>query len=101
MTESAQASRTRGKGTVKVGVVTSDCLDKTVTVRVVTPTQHRLYHRIVRSTSKFMAHDPENRCKSGDMVEIVECRPLSKQKRWRVVRVVRAAATAGEQKTNP
>ncbi|MFQ5720429.1 MAG: 30S ribosomal protein S17 [Acidobacteriota bacterium] len=95
MTDSTQAATTRGRGTTKVGVVVSHCLDKTVTVKVVTPTRHRLYLRTVRRTSKFMAHDPENRCTSGDTVEIVECRPLSKRKRWRVTRIVRAAPARG------
>ena len=79
------------RGTTKTGVVTSDAMDKTVSVKVVTPVRHRRYHRIVRRTSKFMAHDPENRCKSGDTVEIRECRPFSKRKRWKVIRIVRAS----------
>ncbi len=82
------------RGTTKIGVVVSDVMDKTVTVKVVTPMKHRKYHRIVRRTAKFMAHDPENRCKNGDTVEIRESRPLSKNKKWRVVRVVRAAEVA-------
>ena len=77
------------RGTTKTGVVTSDAMDKTVSVKVVTPVKHHMYHKIMRRTAKFMAHDPENRCKSGDTVEIRECRPLSKQKRWKVVRIVR------------
>ena len=91
MSESAQ-SGSRRRGTTKVGVVTSDVLDKTITIKVVTPSQHPLYHRTVRRTAKFMAHDPQNRCREGDTVEIVESRPLSKRKRWRVTRIVRAAA---------
>ncbi len=83
---------TRRRGTTKTGVVVSDGMDKTVTVQVVAPIEHRFYRRIVRQTAKFMAHDPENRCKKGDTVEITECRPLSRRKRWRVVRVVRAGA---------
>ncbi len=99
MTELAQRARARQRGTSKIGVVVSDGLDKTVTVKVVTPTQHRLYQRTVRRTSKFMAHDPQNRCKSGDTVEIVECRPLSKRKRWRVARIVRPAAGGRQEAT--
>jgi small subunit ribosomal protein S17 len=86
----------RGGGTTKVGVVIADTLDKTVTVKVVTPTRHALYGRIVRRTARFMAHDEQNRCHTGDTVEIRECRPLSKRKRWRVVRVVRAGTQAPE-----
>lgn len=92
MSETVKSVRVRGRGTTKVGVVVSDRSDKTVTVKVVTPTQHRLYLRTVRRTTKFMAHDPENRCKTGDTIEIVECRPLSKRKRWRVTRIVRQGA---------
>ena len=96
MTESIQQERPRRQGTSKVGVVVSDVLDKTVTVKVVTPTKHPLYHRTVRKTSKFMAHDPRNLCRNGDMVEIVESRPLSKRKRWRVKRIVRQAPERGD-----
>ena len=84
----------RRGGTTKVGLVIADSLDKTVTVKVVTPMRHALYGRTVRRTARFMAHDEQNRCRSGDTVEIRECRPLSKRKRWRVVRVVRAGAQA-------
>ena len=83
------------RGTTKVGVVVSDVCDQTVTIKVVTPSRHKKYQRIVRRTTRFMAHDPENRCKNGDMVEIRECRPMSKLKRWRVVKIVRAAQVVG------
>lgn len=92
MSETVESVQARRRGTIKVGVVVSDGADKTVIVKVVTPTHHRLYLRTVRRTAKFMAHDPENRCKSGDTIEIVECRPLSKRKRWRVTRVIRQGA---------
>ena len=75
-------------------------MDKTVTVKVVTPVEHPKYRRIVRRTAKFMAHDPQNRCKMGDTVEISESRPLSKRKRWRVLRVVRAAKKIKTRETN-
>jgi small subunit ribosomal protein S17 len=92
MVDQAQkaAARTR-RGTTKVGVVVAAAMDKTVTIKVVTPVEHPKYQRIVRRTAKFMAHDPQNRCKMGDTVEISESRPLSKRKRWRVLRIVRAA----------
>ena len=93
-----QAESRRGV-TTKVGIVISDVLDKTVTIKVVTPTKHPMYHRTVRRTAKFMAHDPENRCRTGDTVEIKESRPLSKRKRWRVTRIVRAAAGSGDRAT--
>jgi small subunit ribosomal protein S17 len=90
--ENASPSR---RGTTKVGVVVSDVCDQTVTIKVVTPSRHKKYQRIVRRTTRFMAHDPQNRCKNGDMVEIRACRPISKRKTWRVLRIVRAAPIAG------
>jgi small subunit ribosomal protein S17 len=75
----------------KVGVVTSNRMDKSVVVRVDRIVLHRFYKRYIRRSAKFMAHDEMNRCNVGDTVEIVESRPLSARKRWRVRRVVRAA----------
>jgi len=75
----------------KVGVVTSSRMDKSVVVRVDRIVLHRLYKRYIRRSAKFMAHDEANRCNVGDTVEIVESRPLSARKRWRVRRVIRAA----------
>ena len=76
----------------RVGVVTSDKMDKSVVVNVERLMMHKLYKRFVRRSKKFMAHDEENRCKIGDTVEIVESRPLSSRKRWRVRRILRTAA---------
>ncbi|ANM28596.1 30S ribosomal protein S17 [Acidobacteria bacterium Mor1] len=76
----------------RVGIVTSDKMDKSVTVNVERMMMHKLYKRFVRRSKKFMAHDEENRCKIGDTVEIVESRPLSSRKRWRVRRILRTAA---------
>jgi small subunit ribosomal protein S17 len=84
----------RGRPNVKVGVVTSDRMDKSVVVQVERLLQHPMYKRYVRRTARFMAHDEANACKVGDTVEIVESRPLSKLKRWRVRRIVRAAQGA-------
>ena len=69
----------------------SDKMDKTVVVAVETLVRHPLYGRIVRRTSKFKAHDENNECRIGDVVEIVETRPLSREKRWRVSRVIEKA----------
>jgi small subunit ribosomal protein S17 len=77
--------------TTKVGVVTSNGADKSVVVTVNNFVMHPLYHKFVRSTSKFMAHDEENVCNLGDRVLIEECRPLSKRKRWRVRRIIERA----------
>ncbi len=79
---------------VKTGVVTSDKMDKSVVVRVVRTVKHKVYKRYVRRSTKFMAHDETNQCRVGDTVEIIESRPLSLRKRWRVCRVVRKAAGA-------
>jgi len=77
--------------TTKVGVVTSSAADKSVVVKVENFIMHPLYQKFVRTTSKFMAHDEENSCNAGDRVVIEECRPLSKRKRWRLVRVIEKA----------
>ena len=73
----------------KTGVVVSDKADKTVVVRVDRIVRHKLYKRYIRRKTKFMAHDETNDCKVGDTIEIVESRPLSARKRWRVRRVVK------------
>jgi len=84
-------SQMRGKRKVFVGVVVSDKMDKTVVVAVDRLVRHPLYKKVVRRTSKFYAHDEHNECRVGDIVEIMETRPLSKLKRWRVVRIVQRA----------
>jgi small subunit ribosomal protein S17 len=76
---------------MKTGVVTSDKMDKSVVVRVDRTVKHREYKRYVRRSTKFMAHDETNQCQNGDTVEIIESRPLSLRKRWRVCRIVRKA----------
>ncbi len=84
-------ARPRGRRQVKVGTVISAAMDKTVTVAVPRTAEHPLYHRQIRRTSKFAAHDENNECRVGDRVAIVSCRPLSKRKRWRVREIVRRA----------
>jgi small subunit ribosomal protein S17 len=81
----------RGRRKVRSGVVISDSMDKTVVVKVETLVRHPLYGRIVRRTTKFKAHDENNDCGIGDKVELMETRPLSKDKRWRVSRIVEKA----------
>ena len=78
------------KSTVQ-GVVTSDKMDKSVVVAVERQVRHSLYGKIQRRTSTFLAHNEGNEAKVGDLVEIVEGRPLSRRKRWVVVRIVRRA----------
>ncbi|GIV15094.1 MAG: hypothetical protein KatS3mg022_0529 [Armatimonadota bacterium] len=82
---------TRGRRKVRVGVVVSDRMDKTVVVAVERIMRHPLYGKTVKRTKKFHAHDENNECRVGDVVEIMETRPLSKTKRWRVSRVVQKA----------
>ena len=67
------------------GVVVSDKGDKSIVVRVERRVRHPVYKKIIRRSRKFTAHDPDNACKTGDMVRIRECRPMSKLKRWTVV----------------
>ncbi len=85
------AARAARRVQVKVGRVVSNKMQKTVIVTVENTTTHRLYHRYMKKTSKFAAHDAESRCKVGDTVEIVSSRPLSKSKRWRVREVLKRA----------
>ena len=73
-------------------VVVSNKADKTVVVLVERKFQHPLYHRTVKQSKKFMAHDEANACNIGDLVRIVESRPLSKRKRWAVVEIVQKAS---------
>jgi small subunit ribosomal protein S17 len=91
MTEVTNVSQTRSKRKVFVGVVVSDKMDKTVVVAVDRLVRHPLYKKVVRKTSKFYAHDENNECRIGDIVEIMETRPLSKLKRWRIVRIIQRA----------
>ena len=75
----------------RVGVVVSDKMDKTIVVAVRDNVRHPLYNKIVKKTYKLKAHDEKNDAKIGDTVRVMETRPLSKDKRWRVVRVVEKA----------
>ncbi|GIV18577.1 MAG: hypothetical protein KatS3mg023_0328 [Armatimonadota bacterium] len=82
---------TRGRRKVRVGTVVSDRMDKTVVVAVERMMRHPLYGKTVKRTKKFHAHDENNECRVGDVVEIMETRPLSRTKRWRVARVIQKA----------
>jgi len=81
----------RGPRKVREGIVVSDRMDKTVIVEVERLVRHRLYRRVIRRTARCHAHDSENECAVGDRVRIMETRPLSKTKRWRVVSVLEKA----------
>ncbi|WP_170311605.1 30S ribosomal protein S17 [Vallitalea okinawensis] len=75
----------------RVGVVTSDKMDKTIVVSVVNNVKHPLYGKVMKRTYKLKAHDEENTCHIGDKVKVMETRPLSKDKRWRLVEVIERA----------
>ena len=75
----------------RVGKVVSDKMDKTIVFAIEDNVQHPLYKKIIKRTSKFKAHDEKNECGIGDTVEIMETRPLSKDKRWRLVRIINKA----------
>jgi len=78
----------KGKRKTRTGKVISDKMDKTVVVLVESLGRHPLYKKVVKHTSKFKAHDEANACKVGDVVKIIETRPLSKEKRWRVAEII-------------
>ena len=75
----------------RVGLVSSDKMDKTIVVSIVDNVKHPLYGKIVKRTYKLKAHDEENTCKKGDRVKVMETRPLSKDKRWRLVEIIERA----------
>ena len=89
MCKSATEGRNGRKA--RIGTVVSDKMDKTVVVEVVRQFPHRLYKKIIKRSKRFKAHDEDNACGVGDVVRIMETRPLSKQKRWRVVTILEKA----------
>ncbi len=86
-TEPGRTNRRR----VKQGRVASDKMDKTIVVVSETRVPHRVYKKVVRQSSRFKAHDEKNEAKTGDIVRIQECRPMSREKRWRLVEIVERA----------
>jgi small subunit ribosomal protein S17 len=82
---------TRGDRKVRMGVVVSDKMDKTVVFEVERKTQHPKYKRVIKRTTRFKAHDENNECKIGDKIKVMETRPLSKDKRWRVIEILERA----------
>lgn len=81
----------RARRKVRAGRVVSDKMEKTVVVAIESRIRHPLYGRIIRRTKKFKAHDESSMAQMGDLVEIMECRPMSREKRWRVCRVIEKA----------
>ena len=90
MAEQTEA-RPRGQRKTFEGVVVSDKMDKTRTVRVLRLVRHSFYEKVIKKSSKFSVHDEANESRAGDLIEIASTRPLSKTKRWRLVRIVKAA----------
>ena len=75
----------------RVGTVVSDKMDNTIVVAIETNVQHKLYNKIIKRTYKLKAHDEKNEAGIGDTVKVMECRPLSKDKRWRLVEIIEKA----------
>ena len=75
----------------RVGIVSSDKMDKTITIKVETNVKHPLYGKVVKQTKKLKAHDENNECRIGDRVRVMETRPLSKDKHWRLVEIIEKA----------
>ena len=84
-------SEVRGMRKTRVGVVVSDKMDKTITIAVKTRVRHPLYGKIMNRTTKIKAHDENNECGIGDTVKVMETRPLSHDKRWRLVEIIEKA----------
>jgi small subunit ribosomal protein S17 len=85
------AAEDRGRRKMRQGLVVSDAMDKTIVVQISSQVRHPMYQKIVRRTTKLKAHDEQNEAHVGDTVRIMETRPLSKTKRWRLVQVMERA----------
>ena len=86
-----QDKEIRSRRKVRIGTVISSQMDKSITVGVERKFKHPFYKKYIKKTSKFMVHDEENSCGVGDSVKIIETRPLSKKKRWRLVEIIEKA----------
>ena len=93
MTDTATntTAQARGRRKVRLGTVISDKMDKTVIVQVGSSKAHRLYRKTVQQRTRFKVHDEKNECGVGDLVRITETRPISREKRWRVLEIVEKA----------
>jgi small subunit ribosomal protein S17 len=87
----SETADARAARKVRVGRVISDRMDKTVVVQVADLKRHPLYKKTIQRRTKFKAHDEQNECKTGDLVRIMETRPISKEKRWRVAEIIEKA----------
>ena len=90
-TQQTQPAEERGRRKIRLGTVISDKMDKTVIVQVGSSKAHRLYRKTVQQRTKFKVHDEKNECGIGDLVRITETRPLSREKRWRLLEIVEKA----------
>jgi len=90
-TSTAASTEARGRRKLRLGKVVSNKMEQTVVVAINQVIRHPLYGKTMRRTKKFKAHDEANECGIGDTVEIMETRPISKEKRWRVVRIIERA----------
>ncbi len=99
-TQSESSVDNRGNRRIITGTVTSDKMDKTVVVTVVRRVRDRRFHKFVTRRMKYKAHDEKNSCTIGDVVEIVEARPMSKTKRWRVLRTITKSVEADRSSGN-
>ena len=84
-------TETRNLRKTRVGIVVSDKMDKTIVVAIQDNVKHKVYNKIIKRTTKIHAHDEKNECNIGDKVEVMETRPLSKTKRWRLVEIIEKA----------
>lgn len=91
MSEMTEMTEQRGIRKSRIGVVVSDKMDKTITVQLTTRVKHPLYGKYIQQTTKIKAHDEENSCGIGDTVRVMETRPLSKEKHWRLVEIIEKA----------
>lgn len=89
--DNGAAASPRGQRKIRAGVVVSDKMDKTIVIAVEQRVRHHRYGKIIKRTRKIIAHDEQNLCSIGDTVQIMETRPLSRSKRWRVVEIIEKA----------
>jgi small subunit ribosomal protein S17 len=90
----AATPQVRGQRKVRTGIVTSNRMAKTIVVQVRQLVRHPLYERVIPQSSSFKVHDEKNEAKAGDLVKIMETRPISRDKRWRLIQIVRRASSA-------
>ena len=93
MTDTSEQKQTRAHRKTRIGIVVSDAADKTIVVRVDRRTRHPKYGKVITRSQRYHVHDEHNEAHTGDRVEIIETRPLSKMKRWRLLNILQRAAS--------